>query len=74
VKTTILLVSFKIMNGFNIQCIQADMNDFTTVNDIYKEYFKAPFPARAAYQVATLPKDARVEIEAVAVLGHIKDA
>ncbi|KAI6175721.1 RutC family protein [Aphelenchoides bicaudatus] len=50
------------------------MDDFATVNDIYKQYFKSPFPARAAYQVAKLPKDARVEIEAIAVLGQIKDA
>ncbi|KAK6740754.1 hypothetical protein RB195_008916 [Necator americanus] len=59
VKTTVLL---------------ADINDFTTVNDIYKEYFTAKYPARAAYQVAVLPKKALVEIEAIAVAGEIKDA
>ncbi|XP_051826864.1 2-iminobutanoate/2-iminopropanoate deaminase [Antechinus flavipes] len=54
VKTTVLL---------------ADINDFNAVNEIYKQYFKSSFPARAAYQVAALPKGGRVEIEAVAVAG-----
>ena len=47
----------------------ADINDFNTVNEIYKQYFKSDFPARAAYQVAALPKGSRVEIEAIAVQG-----
>ncbi|XP_021935041.1 2-iminobutanoate/2-iminopropanoate deaminase isoform X2 [Zootermopsis nevadensis] len=33
----------------------ADINDFATVNDLYKQYFKEPYPARTAYQVAKLP-------------------
>ncbi|KAF0313470.1 2-iminobutanoate/2-iminopropanoate deaminase [Amphibalanus amphitrite] len=45
----------------------ADMNDFVKVNDVYKTFFTEQFPARAAYQVAALPKGGRVEIEAVAV-------
>ena len=44
----------------------ADMNDFAAMNGVYAEYFKADFPARAAVQVARLPKDALVEIEAIA--------
>jgi 2-iminobutanoate/2-iminopropanoate deaminase len=44
----------------------ADMNDFAAVNDVYATYFSQPFPARATVQVARLPKDARVEIDAVA--------
>jgi 2-iminobutanoate/2-iminopropanoate deaminase len=43
-----------------------DMNDFASVNEIYGSYFKEPYPARATVQVARLPKDARVEIDAVA--------
>lgn len=46
-----------------------DMNDFTKVNQVYAEFFKPPFPARATVQVARLPRDARVEIEALAVVG-----
>ncbi|XP_077052371.1 2-iminobutanoate/2-iminopropanoate deaminase isoform X1 [Siphateles boraxobius] len=52
----------------------ADINDFNNVNDVYKQFFKSNFPARAAYQVAALPRGALVEIEAVAVLGPITDA
>lgn len=44
-----------------------DMNDFSQMNAVYAEFFKAPYPARAAVQVARLPKDVKVEIEAIAV-------
>lgn len=45
----------------------ADIADFAAVNEVYAEFFNAPFPARAAFQVAALPRGAKVEIEAVAV-------
>lgn len=45
----------------------ADMNDFATVNKIYAEYFTGEAPARSCVQVAKLPKDGLVEIEAIAV-------
>ena len=44
----------------------ADMGDFATMNEVYAEFFKAPFPARSAIAVKTLPKNALVEIECVA--------
>jgi len=44
-----------------------DMRDFQAFNGIYAEFFKEPFPARSCVQVAALPKDALVEIEAMAV-------
>lgn len=44
-----------------------DMNDFAAMNAVYAEFFTENFPARSAVQVARLPKDAAVEIEAVAV-------
>lgn len=43
-----------------------DIADFAAMNEVYAEFFTAPYPARAAYQVAALPKDARVEIECIA--------
>ena len=43
-----------------------DMGDFNAMNEVYEKYFSAPYPARAAFQVAKLPKGASVEIEAVA--------
>ena len=52
VKTTVLL---------------ADIADFAAMDAVYAEFFTAPFPARAAFQVACLPKNALVEIECVAV-------
>jgi len=45
-----------------------DMSDFTKVNEILATRFKQPYPARATYQVAALPKAGRIEIEAVLVL------
>lgn len=44
-----------------------DMNDFAAMNLVYGSYFNEPYPARAAVEVARLPKDAKVEIEAIAV-------
>ena len=44
----------------------ADMNDFMGMNEVYASFFSAPFPARAAFQVARLPKDAQIEIELIA--------
>lgn len=54
VKTTVLL---------------ADMNDFGAMNEVYSGYFPTNAPARVCYEVARLPKDAAVEIEAIAVKG-----
>ena len=44
-----------------------DMNDYSAVNAVYGEFFSSPYPARAAIEVARLPRDAKVEIEAIAV-------
>jgi 2-iminobutanoate/2-iminopropanoate deaminase len=44
-----------------------DMNDFAAMNEVYKQFFSEPYPARAAVAVKTLPKDAPVEIQAIAV-------
>ena len=52
VKTTVLL---------------ANIADFAAMNEVYAEFFTAPYPAHAAFQVACLPKNALVEIECVAV-------
>ena len=45
----------------------ADMADFADMNEVYAQFFAAPFPARSAVAVKTLPKGARVEIECIAV-------
>uniref|UniRef100_A0A0B7AFG0 2-iminobutanoate/2-iminopropanoate deaminase n=1 Tax=Arion vulgaris TaxID=1028688 RepID=A0A0B7AFG0_9EUPU len=59
VKTTVLLTN---------------INDYVAVNEVYTKYFSNSKPARAAYQVAALPKGANVEIEAVAIVGDVTDA
>ncbi len=53
VKTTVLL---------------ADINDFAAMNGVYAQFFEEPYPARACFAVAALPKGAKVEIEVVAVI------
>ena len=45
-----------------------DMNDFAKVNEVYAEFFTENYPARSCVEVARLPKDVLVEIEAVALL------
>jgi len=47
----------------------ADMNDFAAMNEVYGRYFTGDAPARATVQAARLPRDARVEIEAIACAG-----
>ena len=44
----------------------ADMNDFAEFNEVYASYFSDPRPARSTVQVARLPRDARIEIDAIA--------
>ncbi|XP_054015081.1 2-iminobutanoate/2-iminopropanoate deaminase [Hylaeus anthracinus] len=57
VKTTILL---------------NNINDFSGINEVYKEFFKENFPARSTYQVGKLPMGALIEIEAIAVTGEVE--
>lgn len=51
-----------------ITVLLSDLKYFAQVNDIMAKYFDAPYPARAAYAVKSLPKDADIEIEAIMVL------
>jgi 2-iminobutanoate/2-iminopropanoate deaminase len=46
-----------------------DINDFAVMNEIYGRYYQSKAPARAAYEVANLPKGALVEIETIAMRG-----
>lgn len=46
----------------------AELGDFAKVNEIMAGYFRQPYPARATYQVAALPKGARIEVEGILVL------
>lgn len=44
----------------------SDMDDFTAINKIYAEFFTEPYPSRSCVQVARLPKNAKIEVEAIA--------
>ena len=50
-----------------LSILMADLADFAKVNEIMATYFKPPYPARATYQVAALPKAASIEVEAILV-------
>lgn len=57
------------VNDFvKITVLLSDLSYFAQVNEIMAKYFDAPYPARAAYAVKALPKDADIEIEAVMVV------
>jgi 2-iminobutanoate/2-iminopropanoate deaminase len=45
----------------------ADMNDFAAMNDVYTTFFVEPYPARSTIQAARLPRDARIEIDVIAI-------
>ena len=49
--------------------LMADLADFGKVNDIMTTYFTSPYPARATYQVAALPKAAKLEVEGIMVIA-----
>ena len=51
-----------------VSVFMADMADFATLNEVYGQYFPAPYPARSAVAVKTLPKGGLVEIEVIAEL------
>lgn len=53
-------------NVCKVTVLLADIKDFAAVNEVYAEFFQAPYPARSAFAVAALPKGAAVEIEAIA--------
>jgi 2-iminobutanoate/2-iminopropanoate deaminase len=56
-------------NAIKVTVFFKDLNDFNTVNEIYAQYFKGILPARAAIQVAKLPKDAQLEADVIAYIS-----
>ena len=48
-----------------------DLKDFVPLNEVYSEYFRDSPPARSAVEVVRLPRDAKIEIEAVAIVDHL---
>lgn len=56
-------------DAVKVNIFLTDLGNFATVNEVMSRYFQAPYPARAAIGVASLPRASLVEIEAVLVLG-----
>ncbi|MBE6912250.1 MAG: RidA family protein [Ruminococcaceae bacterium] len=56
----------KMANVIKTTVFIKNMEDFATINEIYASYFEAPYPARSCVEVARLPKDVLLEVEAVA--------
>jgi len=54
--------------------LMTDLAEFTKVNEIMATHFEVPYPARATYQVAALPRGAHIEVEAVLALPRAADA
>ena len=67
IKAVLSEAGLSMQNVVKTTVFLSDMNHFADMNTVYATYFEAPFPARAAVEVARLPKDALVEIEAIAV-------
>jgi reactive intermediate/imine deaminase len=55
-------------HAVKLTLLLADLGHFAEVNEIMKQYFREPYPARATYEVAALPRGALIEVEAILVL------
>lgn len=66
VKNILAEAGFNMSDVVKTTVMLADIKDFADMNEIYGTYFNEPYPARCAYQVAALPKMAKVEIEVIA--------
>jgi 2-iminobutanoate/2-iminopropanoate deaminase len=68
VRAIALAAGADLNNVVKVTIFLADMDDFSAVNKVYSEYFHGAFPARTTVQVASLPKQADIEIEAIVSL------
>lgn len=67
IKNILAEAGLTMANVVKTSAFLADMADFAEMNEVYAQFFSAPFPARSAVAVKTLPKGARIEIECIAV-------
>ena len=67
-KTILEAAGLGLQNVVKTTVFLADMADFAAMNEVYAQFFTAPFPARSAVAVKTLPKGALVEVECIASL------
>lgn len=69
IKTILEINNLDLSNVVKTLVLLDDINDFSTVNEVYGQYFKEPYPARSAFEVGKLPLNALVEIETIAYCG-----
>ena len=72
VKAIVESAGLKVSDIVKTTVFVSDLNDFATINQVYQQFFdehKAIYPTRSCVQVARLPKDVKLEIEAIAVRG-----
>ena len=67
VKAILAAAGLTMANVVKTTVLLDDIGDFGAMNEVYGTYFAKPYPARAAFEVAKLPKGAKVEIEVIAV-------
>lgn len=67
IKNILAEAGLSMNNVAKVTVLLADISNFAAVNEVYAEFFEAPYPARSAFAVAALPKGANIEIEAIAV-------
>lgn len=67
IKNILAEAGLGMQNVVKVTVLLADISNFAAVNEVYAEFFDAPYPARSAFAVAALPKGANIEIEAIAV-------
>ncbi|MHA2227419.1 MAG: RidA family protein [Candidatus Hodarchaeales archaeon] len=68
IKNILIEAKATMNNIVKITVLLADINDYNGMNEVYKTFFDETPPARAAFQVAALPLNAKIEIEAIAIL------
>jgi 2-iminobutanoate/2-iminopropanoate deaminase len=69
IKTLLEAAGASFNNVARTTVFMVDLAEFGSMNDVYSSYFTAPYPARSTVQVVMLPRDVRVEIDVIAVLG-----
>lgn len=67
IKNILAEAGLTMANVVKVTVLLADINDFAAVNEVYAQFFQAPYPARSAFAVGALPKGSKIEIEAIAV-------
>lgn len=68
VKAVLAAAGADMADVVKVTCFIKDMEKFAVVNEVYGEFFAEPYPARSCVEVARLPKDVGVEIEATAIV------